>query len=302
MKYIFVTGEMRSGTTFIANLLNSQKNILLYSDSLLDLFKIGKKLGITDINKCLSTTEVNLLVSYLNAEGFSSLGVDFNSLRQYNTWLKIFSNAIELLVNGQEQIKLAGIKKTNERDFLEPLLKEGVKVINVVRDPRDVMLSNKNRHVEHQIFFFAERLKKNLNLCRELDEKYENHTIVFYNNLILNKESEKKRLSDFLDIELNFELDILKYRDNLKYSNNSSFGDVSKLFDKNAVGRWKSELKNEEVVFANWFFQNEISWMNLDIAINIDLSIQSKLIKSYRYYSRMNQIVNFLKKFKPKIN
>jgi hypothetical protein len=296
-QYILITGEMRSGTTFLANLLNTQANMMVYSDILLSLFMVGKARGITDLHAPLSETDKNLLISNLNPEGFA-MDLTFDDLRNAESWMDLFKRSMDRLTEaegGQADLTHVGIKKTNEQVYLNGILDGGIKVIYVVRDPRDVMLSNKNRHVDHDIYSFADRLKENLKVARDL-ESHPNLMVLRYHELILEKETAQKALEAFLNTKLDFGVEELTMRKDIKYRDNSSFGDVKKLFDPKAVGRWENKKDEEEVIFSNSFFKEELQWMNLKIDESMDRVKTARLMKGYQKRARKNKLKAFAKK------
>lgn len=288
---------MRSGTTFLANLLNTQPNMIVYSDILLSLFMVGKAKGISDLQAPLTETNKNLLISNLNPEGYS-MNLDFDDLRDSSSWMDLFKRSMDRLSEAEERsepLTHVGIKKTNEPVYLKDILDGCVKVVYVVRDPRDVMLSNKNRHMDHDIFSFADRLKENLKVARNL-ESHPNLMVLRYHELILEKETAQKALEAFLDTKLDFGVEELTMRKDIKYRDNSSFGDVKKLFDPKAVGRWESKKDEDEVIFSNSFFQEELKWMNLAVAPQLDRVRTSQLLKAYQKRARKNKLKAFAKK------
>lgn len=293
---ILITGEMRSGTTFLSNLLNSQQYMIVYSDFLISLFSVGKARELRDVQATLSDLEKNLLVSNLNSEGMN-IGINFDHLRSGKSWIDILYLALTTLSNeSQEAVQFVGIKKTNEAYYLKQLVENAFKVIFVARDPRDVMLSMKNRFVEHSVFKSAERLKDNLTIAQSL-EYHPNFLIVKYHDLILKKNIVKKSIENFLNTSLDFEFEELTMKKDLKYRDNSSFGDVNKLFDPNAVDRWRNQKNDDNVIFANGYFHEELKWLNLMQDHGLIGSRYYELIREYKKYVLRNRIKTIAKKW-----
>lgn len=291
-----ITGEMRSGTTFLANLLNSQEQLLVYSDMLISLFSIGKSKEIIEVTAPLIELQKNLLVSNLNSEGFN-LGLNFDHLRSCETWIEMLNKAYDTLLSSQEnhKIEFVGVKKTNEPYYLKALLDNGVKILYVARDPRDVIYSNKNRFSEYSMFSAANRLKENLHKARSL-EKHPNLLIVRYHELILDKYAVKSQIESFLSTSLDFDLTELTMRKDVKYKENSSFGDVKKLFDPSGVNRWKSKKDLDDVIFANVFFKDELNWLYLESDQDLVGKKSSELLKQYKRHQLKNNLKSYVKK------
>lgn len=270
---LLITGEMRSGTTFLANLLNSQEGIILYADILLSLFMEAHEMSIDEINRPLSEREKNVLFSNLIQEG-KKQGVDFELIERDNikTWFELFQASLNVIGNGREA-KIVGIKRTREEQFLPQLMEKGVKIIYCLRDPRDVVLSSKNRFSSHNTFSSVKKWRKSVELALKLKSNSNFH-ILKYEDLIAKESDSLIKLQHFLGQKININLTELRYGSQFSYRDNSSFGDVSKLFDQSAMYRWKNN-PSDETGFVSLYLKDLIEKLGYE---NGQVSDQAKLL------------------------
>ncbi len=296
---LLVTGVQRSGTTFLSNLINSQDEAVVYADFLKgSLFKNAKVLKINDFKKQLSEREKNVMISSLIPEAIR-WNLDFRFLWDddtIKTWYDLFMKVIHFLATQKNgDIKVSGIKITDEKYYLEQLLNNGVKIIFIVRDPRDVILSAKNRFAGFSINVFCERLSEIVLPLKKFKDR-ENFLIVKYENLINNKVEEANRIKGFLDLtEFKVDIDDLIIRGGNKYVDNSSFGDVKKTFDQSAVYRWKNHAIDDDLIFAETYLQDYILEFGYESNSRATLEKGKKLVRRYK---RKRAIKNYMRKVK----
>lgn len=132
----------------VCNLLNSQKVGAVYSDFLILLFSNGQKLQISDIDEPLAERRINVLRANLIAE-FRNFGFDIAMPKEkIKSWKNLLDLALEELIQLEKaNLTYLGVKITKETYFLSELMDKYFKVIYIYRDPRDVLLSAKNRFV-----------------------------------------------------------------------------------------------------------------------------------------------------------
>ncbi len=290
MKKIIISGQRRSGTTFLSNLLNSQSNCSIYYDTFRSLFTDAKKLRIKDINETLFSFQKNILVSGIEAEALS-LGLDIKADRQFlNSWYDIFSYS--LMSIGKSDDKMIGLKITSEYFYSIQLLEHGIKFIYLVRDPRDVLLSSKNRFSNYNIQSFIRYWKTGYKKIMNL-QNHKNVLMLRYEDLISQNQETINSLNSFLGLNLNTNLQELKARKDSKYIDNSSFGDVKKIFDPAPIYRWKKNLNIPEVKLASLICRKEIAHLNYE---QQKVGNFVSIIKYFLAYN-LGSIKNFFKVF-----
>lgn len=290
---------MRSGTTFLANFLNSQEKLTVYADMLVSLFMEAHSLGIHDIHRKLSEREKNVLMSNIIQEG-KLHHLDFSVIDREAqlSWFRLFEKALGVIKEDEDTL-LVGVKRTREEKYLSQLLEAGVKVIYCVRDPRDVITSARHRFAKFDLFKFLNNWKLSVKLALQLDS-YENFLLLKYEDLILEKENTAILLEQFLGQSVTTQLEKFNFGHSMHYRDNSSFGDVNKLFDPKAVNRWKSNEGNPEAIFVEKLLDDEIKYLRYESSqppIHLVKSIEVKrLIKAHKRWKKKEWTVHQLKK------
>ncbi len=263
---VLVTGMMRSGTTLVANFLNSQPGCVVYADLLRSLFAEAEGLGVLDLSRVLTERERNVLCSSLAAEGWrmglESLGEIPRG--EVESWFDLYRLALKSLdKSGNAQV--LGTKITREYRYSSQLLDHGARLIFCVRDPRDVLLSSKNRFSNYDLFAYADSWKKSVRLAEGLT-MHKNCELVLFEQLLNDgtRPAVIDRLSRLLGVALDSDSESLMLRSGIAVMSNTSFGDVSKPFDPQAGFRWKRHLDEIEVVFASHFLGSEIEKLGLE--------------------------------------
>jgi len=298
MQKLLITGQMRSGTTFMANFLNSQNNMTVYADFLISLFVSGQRLQVDDINTALADRNKNILIAGLKAEAnaMNVEGFDNITKNDFNTWNDLFDLGLRKVVEFDEntETKVVGIKKTIEQYFIGQLLENDHKIIYMYRDPRDVLLSAKNRFSDFSLYTSITRWAKSMDHIEEF-VKNKNMVLVKYEDLILNKEDVSSKISDLLGVEINTNLSTFKLRKGSIYKDNSSFHDVSELFDEKALYRWKNDKDSDEVILASCLLKDQIAKYDYE-AYSPEKGRSKPILKAYHKKMRNDAIKRGVKK------
>lgn len=293
---LLITGEMRSGTTFLANFLNTQTGAVVYADMLVSLFMEAHNMQINDINRSLSDREKNVLLSNIIQEG-KLHHVDFSSIERALelSWLELFIAALDVL-RGDSGGMVVGVKRTSEALYLEALLHAGVKVIYCVRDPRDVVISAQNRFGNFNLFNTVEKWKNSARRAWQLRD-HPGFMLLRYEDLILRKEETADSLSKFLGVPVTTNFDKFSFGHDKEYQENSSFGDVERLFDPKAVNRWKKSPNETEIIFCEGLLASEMQLLNYELVPHDGYNrVALKRLKND--YKRYNQKKRIKRRFK----
>jgi hypothetical protein len=266
---LIVSGEMRSGTTFMANFLNSQEDISCYADFVRKPLLTAGILNIVDYNCELTEKQSNIIFSEFKAECdlFNiPLYLEF-SRNDYNNIFEFYELAFRALdAFTKKQNKLVGIKFTAYQKQIFKFLDRKFKIIYLIRDPRDVLISSQNRFANFDLIKFALSWKNSYHSIKKHRENPD-FLLVKYEDFI-NKDSNLiKKLNDFCLTDLNFRVSELKLRNGINYIENSSFGDIKETFDKKAINRWERFSSEKSLLIINKFLKeelNELSYKNLD--------------------------------------
>lgn len=285
LKKIIVTGERRSGTTFMANFLNSQDKVVCYSDYIKTPVLVAERLKITDFNRTLTDREKNILFSQFRAESdrFNLpiyKNMDIESCRSVMDFMDEAFSSLAQFTNKDPQA--CGVKITSYPHHLVKLLEGEYKIIYMVRDPRDVLLSDRNRFFDSSAIKVIHEWKSGFDYTQRFKNN-PNFFLVSYEDFIRKDPQLIDRLERFLGVNFNFDIKVLKMRNDLEYNDNSSFTDVKELFDTSAINRWKNHKNEEEVLLVNSILKREMKQLNLEI-IDSDIS----LLKKAKYYSQLH--------------
>lgn len=265
---ILVVGTMRSGTTLINRILNAHSMIFMHygqTDFLRHFYnKYNPIENINNVNKLLSDLRLHML-SYDKSLSDEQLNEIIKYVKLWGPSYKNIYKAIavtRLLLSNQGRWgeKYAGTCQEVGPFF--DMYSEG-QVIHIIRDPRDVFVSNKKRieelnpaaiEINDHLLILRDWLECYSSLQLNM-KKYSSNKYFFlrYEDLITSPVKVTKKICDFLDLPWEEKmLDTEKYVD--------SYGNAwhaNTFFDKEAIkgvssvtiGRYKKLLKSAERAF-----------------------------------------------------
>jgi len=233
----------------IANLLNAHEHVTIYRDYL-HLSKLQQRMGNPKLDTRMSDAQKRVLLQFFLNEDNAKLGVELNLDPAE------FSNLREFYVCALSRIALfgdvvVGHKTTGAYAVLGELLNlvPDLKIIYVVRDPRDVIASSLKRFEEESketVYDFVWDWRKSRSAVRFHMESKGCSDEVFllrYEDLLLSTEETLARLATFLDVEkLEVPESLTDY--GTPWKGNSSFDSLSRTLDPAPIGRWKAENPN----------------------------------------------------------
>ena len=271
-KIVFIVGSSRSGTTMMGRILSNNSKVFTFKE--LHFFNILSK---SNFYNKLSADESIVLFAKL-------LCVQDNSIFEFNRYKNYLFQAREILPKKQftsfgiynffishtlmkNNKTIACLQTPNNIHFVNDINKyfSNALIINMVRDPKDVLLSQKNKWKRRFLgaskipLFEALRsyanyhpiitskileasLRKTLLLKHNLNFK-----IVFFEKLLNNSEETLKDICSFLTIDYNKEMLLVPV------VGSSTENDLSnKLFlDKSKIFKWeKGGLNNAEIYLS----------------------------------------------------
>jgi hypothetical protein len=263
---VFIVGMPRSGTTLLSNLLNATKEIYFPEET--HYYQ--------QLDKLKTKKNNNLYLDFLNSE-INQYLVGFNLTKQELADLIIKMSNLEkpfprsFLLRELCMLKLAG--KSAERwgektpihfKYLKEILDdfEDSKIINIIRDPRDVMSSM--RAAKWNKFFDLKRrlteYKYNILVCT--NSSYSSNVLnIKYEDLVCHPEKTLSDICAFINIK--FSSDVIQkfyQQDNLNFniSNEPWKKNNSKPLDAKNVFKWKFNPNSFENKFVNWYCRLEI--------------------------------------------
>jgi len=259
VKFVFVTGMFRSGTTLIARMLNTHSQIVCASDPLRPLFnsyrysiadhdyrRAHSRFGPLDdyflshkslLNKILNA-DFNIIADGDHKEllenikesamPFSGLwAASLDSNLEFSGYKELMDHAIghiNTTYGSNKNASVIAFKEVWATEFAPAFLRSypDSKAVIIIRDPRAVVSSNIASGRKYPIFFLARQWRKLSFVTHSMQKNFKDDLhVIEYEDLIKDPELEVRKLTDFIGVP--FEEDLL---------------DISKYFDGNNE-RWK---------------------------------------------------------------
>ena len=253
MKYLFISGMFRSGTTFLARMLNVHGKIACASDPMRPLFnsyrydlaseEYRRTHGRFDPLDDYFMRDVPLLKKILESDFENRIGTDSESLTQrvreaampysgrwarslesmegvalYSDMLRRYLDIVEESYGRGKETEYVAFKEVWCNEFAAPFLNafgDDSRVILMLRDPRAVTASNFASGEKYPVLFLARQWRKLAFVSALLKERYSDSILLLrYEDLVSQPEENIRRICNFLDIPYDENmLDITLYRD-----------------------------------------------------------------------------------------
>jgi hypothetical protein len=273
----FITGCVRSGTTLLEKLLCNHPTLSVLSQPLPMLYIKLKQAFL----KTKNIEEYFALSNYVNETRYSFNDFD-TYLNSHKLSSDLVNDAIESTFSGQltsalksslsgtndlaeiyshlmkenshnATAKLYGCKEVLCEEFVPYFINNNIKVIHIVRDPRDVASSIKKGKGEQYIgnvkplLFELRNWRKSAQLAIQCQE-HKNFLWIRYEDLVLKTEDTLKEICTFLNIS-DFKVDAfeqgIKDQQGNLWSSNSSFENSDSIVSSKSIGRHKNLLSQE---------------------------------------------------------
>lgn len=268
-KQIFIVGNSRSGTTMMGRILDNHSDIFTFKE----LHFFGQLWSSKDQSKILSQKQaVELCSRLLCIQEFGILNqekptqfvnVSETIIQRSNlSPLEVFKLFLSHVTSKNNNI-ISCDQTPRNVFYINEILQNfpNTKIINMVRDPRDILLSQKNkwrrRYFGASGIPFREAIRSYFNYHPITISKIWNTSInsvktsksdriktVRFEDLILNDRSTLIDLCQFLGIKFNEDmLKVPNIGSSTRLDNNTLLG-----FDKSKIGRWKNgTLSSSEI-------------------------------------------------------
>tara|TARA_A100001011_G_scaffold352661_1_gene393621 strand:+ start:45468 stop:46391 length:924 start_codon:yes stop_codon:yes gene_type:complete len=268
---VFIVGMPRSGTTILSNLLNATQNIYFPPEThyyqLIKKFysKKSKNPYLDFINLTRNKYFSEFKFSDYEIDNLKNLIINYPKSQISSELLKKICISKSL----EKNIKRWGEKTPIHFYFLNKIFSDfqDCKVINVIRDPRDVIASNRSAKWK-RIFDLHRKLvqyKNNYKYCHSYPEtkvlniKYED--LVSKPNVIL------KKVCKFLEINYNPKImDTFYKKKHLNFDVQNEpwkVNNLKPLTTKN-IYKWKKQQFTFENKYISWFCRREIRLYNYE--------------------------------------
>ena len=212
---IFILGVGRSGTSLLQSILNSHSKICFLPETkFLRSYVLKKNFKITKSNYKRITNQ------FKSDKRLKRLKIDLDEpLQINNTMYDIYQYILETKLTNQNKSNIGDkdpklIEKINRLHHFFP----NSKIIHIIRDPRDVVLSRtKAKWSQKYPFYFHAiiyYMQLSLGIKSGRNKYKENYIEVLYENLIKNPDYELLRVMKFLNLD--FEKSMLNFKDSSK--------------------------------------------------------------------------------------
>jgi len=286
---VFILGMPRSGTTLISNMLNASKQIYIGPEThfyhVLDVWQNKKRKFLIkkDFITYFFDSNSNPYLQYL---GLSQKELDVLKRSSYNGEKSILELLCVFEANKKGILKW-GEKTPGHFEYVEKIYEDHLnsKIINIVRDPRDVFLSlSKVNWSNKNPLKFCLRFKKNIELIKKFKSNV-SFINIKYEDLLLNPDETIKGVCLFSEIEYsNNILENFNNNDSINYDVKKEPWKANNTGKLNSInfGKWKNDISNQKTYsFISWFLKDELNYLGYEIENN------NCLIDNLVIYGRM---------------
>ena len=283
LKYIFIVGSSRSGTTMMSRILAKHESVYTFNElhffsQIYTKYKKNKidRLSAQSVLLELFKRQYYGLFSKNDTSEYNDLSNKILVEKTYNI-IDVFKIFIEFELNNKKKT-IACFHTPNNLYYVEQISKtfSNAKFVNMVRDNRDVLLSQKNKWKRkflgaRKIPFF-ESLRSYMNYhpittsivwnsslditigCKERTDFF----ILKFEEFLLSPDKKCKELCDFLG--LNYQAEMLEVA-NIGSSNISD--SKEKRIDSTKINKWQEGgLSNAEIYLAQFFSRSIMKEFN----------------------------------------
>ncbi|HXA02826.1 MAG TPA: sulfotransferase domain-containing protein [Cytophagaceae bacterium] len=294
MNHLFITGTYRSGSTLLQKIIGAHPSAGIFLQPCAPLFFYTKNKFYQkhDLQKTYSIDPAfpmagfawEELYNFLESEIFNSLDLKlvFEHIEKYKgiltpgvgkvedkvkeeIFFKIYLQIISLL--NHEGKPCVGSKEILCEEFTPYFIRKGIKVIIVVRDPRDIICSlnfGKGSDFTGEIrpLLYSLRLWRKSIAFSILNLSSPDFMMIRYEDLVVNQNDVLKGIFSFLG--LNPEVNVLV---NKSWKGNSSFGELNSVSDS-SVGNYKKMLDENTIAYIENVCRPEMNWAGYEFVNN----------------------------------
>lgn len=317
IKYLFITGHRKSGTTFFCSLLDNHPSLCVYPFDLTILYayypqyikknialKKKKKYLISLILRSWNIRERQIKnKSILKKKKFKNILEKKISLKSLNNIFSIINTVSKsfLEIYPNKNFKYFVFKETSIsmyfNEFSENFKK--CKFIQIIRDPRENLLSllsgkkyykklgeDKNKILDSLIFRSAIDLSFGIN--NEI-KKPKNYKTLRYEDLTQRTKKSMFRICRFLNIKFDKKLLFPTVLGQNFLGNSFRKKKITKIINQKT--KWKKHLSNYEISVIEFFLKNYIEKLNYKLYNNNNINkhlVEFYKWKNYEYYFNFN--------------
>jgi len=255
--HFFIIGSGRNGSTLLATILNAHKDIIIPPEQFLLPYIIIRRYLLFPFNPKAWLKNVKKL--YLKKEKTTNWQIDISSIKLKNGSISEIFNQIFLKYKdkNKKEAKYWGDKSPLNTNFIKYIYPEflAAKYIFLIRDPRDVMLSYKKmikkESKNYYQWYSLMKWEDSISSYDYLNNKSEVH-LIRYEDLINDTNNEIKKIQSFLNLDIIDNLSLFKEDiDSMGVTNMIHHQNLKKPISNTSIGKWKSELSEEDLKCFN---------------------------------------------------
>ena len=318
--YLFITGMVRSGTTLLDKILDSHEQVSLFSQPFPFLFRLAKSKFFKQINYPETYYSLNnlfneryykpeLFLEYLRKDKIEKSEIDtvlsemkgwsgqLTKIKNSNKLTKGFKssdfiNTFKYLLNGlnlNKNIEVLGSKEVLTEEFIPIFLENDIKIIIIIRDPRDVYSSiNNGKGSEYTgskrpTLFHLRNWRKTIAIANTF-KKHKNCLVLKYEDLIEDQSKTLNEICSFLNISVypaeHFSNGI-KNQEGEFWQGNSSTGILNGI-DSSNRGKFKNHLSDNTIAYIEKVCRPEMLTYNYSFHINKNDIVLKDFVEPYK--------------------
>ncbi|MBN2425575.1 MAG: sulfotransferase domain-containing protein [Calditrichaceae bacterium] len=320
MQFVFITGMFRSGTTLIEKILTNHNNGYIASQPVPFLYIklkeiFNKKNNLSSIPYAINPNfpnhfNLNSFTHFLEKRKItrSFIAKIFEDMKNYSgCWTPNIFNIVDKIKENSlsgfyrqiceitdlndydKSILFRGSKEIICEDFIEYFLKNNIKVILIIRDPRDIVVSSnfsqKNNYIgqKRPIIYILRMWRKSIAYSLFFKNN-PNFLSVQYEHLIKTPMEVLELITNFLQVNSfsnDFITNELKTQDGKIWKGNSSFG-RKKLIDSTSIGNYTKALDMQTINYIETICRPEMNYLGYKIKTEFQESCIQQFKEEYK--------------------
>ena len=251
----FIIGFARSGTTLLRSLLDNHSELVVFPGEL----KFFKRIKYLSAERFLSKTDFHLCFepSKYRIEGVENQDV-LNALKSRllnatclkDTMLSVIETYAEIERSRNGNKKRWVEKTPANMSFvatLESWFPRTAKYIWIIRDPRDVFASNREKHRSYNVRVFASEFSKHLERVKILKKKVGKRLhMLRYEDLLRKPREIISELADFLEVQFESSMETPTIN-GIPWAGNSRFGERKQGIGEISPNKFMERLEASEI-------------------------------------------------------
>jgi len=320
---VFILSIHRSGSTLLQSLLDGHDELLVdvadsrYFSSLSKILKSNplerKNIYKKDIIPYIFSMKSDYYKDFLSHISIDTLSESFDTYLKNKTgsFFDIFNAyvyALKVASNYYNSNPKYYLDKTLKSEYCKSIILKwwpNVKILCLVRDPRDIYASYKKRDIQNNrpltkvdalVFTWRKSIETVQYLLNKLGP--EQCMLIKYEELVSNKEKNISKIASFLEIHFNDSLlTPTKGHGYVDWYGNAATGKKKQGIDSNEKNKYEKYLSNKEINKIESLLEEHMKWLGYNLKtnprskINFPISVTKNQIRKYKYSIKEQSLV-----------